>query len=672
MKRKLGFKDILFYIIIIFVLVMAVWVLFSSSRPPEASYSDVYRWFTGGQVREMYMEGDTMTLGLADGTTATYTESNISWFYNDLGDTIRRQLDDGTIKLLDRVPGYETPWWAMFIPYIIIIAVFLGGWFFVMNRASGAGGGSGPANKFGKAHARLASDEKNKITFADVAGAVEEKEELREIVDFLRDPKKFTEVGARIPKGVLLVGPPGTGKTYLARAVAGEAGVQFLSISGSDFVELYVGVGASRVRDLFEQAKKASPSIVFIDEIDAVGRHRGAGTGGGHDEREQTLNQLLVEMDGFSNNEGIIVMAATNRQDILDPALMRPGRFDRQVYVGLPDVREREAVLRIHSRAKPLDADVDLSVIAKTCGGFSPADLENLMNEAALLAVRMGRRVITNEDIEEAMIKVIAGPAKKTRVISEKERRLTAYHEAGHAVVMKCLVHHDPVHQISIIPRGQAGGMTISLPDEDKSFMSRSEMFEQIVSLLGGRVAEKLVLDDISTGASNDIERATDIARKMVTRYGMSDALGPIAYGSDHDEVFLGREIGHMQTYSEAVAARIDVEIKKIVDEAYARCEQILTSELMRLHGVAGYLLEYETMDSETFDHYFDTGELLAPDGAAEDPGLPVEDVPLAFEFPEMHDLAEAERDAERLVDELLSGRGKEKPDDDQQSLWKD
>ena len=673
MKRKLGFKDILFYIIIIFVLVMAVWVLFSSSRPPEASYSDVYRWFTSGQVREMYMEGDTMTLGLADGTTATYTESNISWFYNDLGETIRRQLDDGTIKLLDRVPGYETPWWAMFIPYIIIIAVFLGGWFFVMNRAGGAGGGNGPANKFGKAHARLASDEKNRITFADVAGAVEEKEELREIVDFLRDPKKFTEVGARIPKGVLLVGPPGTGKTYLARAVAGEAGVQFLSISGSDFVELYVGVGASRVRDLFEQAKKASPSIVFIDEIDAVGRHRGAGTGGGHDEREQTLNQLLVEMDGFSNNEGIIVMAATNRQDILDPALMRPGRFDRQVYVGLPDVREREAVLRIHSRAKPLDADVDLSVIAKTCGGFSPADLENLMNEAALLAVRMGRRVITNEDIEEAMIKVIAGPAKKTRVISEKERRLTAYHEAGHAVVMKCLVHHDPVHQISIIPRGQAGGMTISLPDEDKSFMSRSEMFEQIVSLLGGRVAEKLVLDDISTGASNDIERATDIARKMVTRYGMSEALGPIAYGSDHDEVFLGREIGHMQTYSEAVAARIDVEIKKIVDEAYARCEQILTSELMRLHGVAGYLLEYETMDSETFDHYFETGELLAPDGAAEDPGLPVEDVPLAFEFPEMHDLAEAERDAERLVDELLSGHGgKEKPDGDQQSLWKD
>ena len=674
MKRRIQPKDIIFYIAVIIVLIAAIWVLFSSAQAPEASYYEVYHWFKSGFVTEMYMEGDTLSLKLQDGTVAQYTEPNISWLYNDLGDTIREQMESGQLVRVNRVPGYETPWWAMFIPYVLIIALFLGVWFFLMNRAGGgSGGGGGAANKFGKAHARVGSDEKRKITFGDVAGAEEEKEELQEIVEFLKNPAKFTAVGARIPKGVLLVGPPGTGKTYLARAVAGEAGVQFLSISGSDFVELYVGVGASRVRDLFEQAKKSAPSIVFIDEIDAVGRHRGAGTGGGHDEREQTLNQLLVEMDGFSGNEGIIVMAATNRQDILDPALLRPGRFDRQVYVGLPDVREREAVLRIHSRNKPLDASVDLKTLAKTCGGFSPADLENLLNEAALLAVRADRQVITNEDLEEAMLKVVAGPAKKSRVVSDKERRLTAYHEAGHAVVMKCLVHHDPVHQISIIPRGMAGGMTVSLPDEDKNFMSRSEMFENIVSLLGGRVAEKLVLDDISTGASNDIERATDIARKMVTRYGMSEELGPIAFGSEHDEVFLGRDFAQMRNYSEAVAARIDAEIKRIIDAAYLRCEQILNRELMRLHGVAGYLLEYETMDSEAFDEYFDTGILTPPGGGMVAPKQAMDDEPPSvFELPEMELFDEAERDAQAFVDELFARPSEDTPDDgDQQSLWK-
>jgi cell division protease FtsH len=527
----------------------------------------------------------------------------------DLGETIRNQLDAGKIRYANYIEGFETPWWMMFVPYLVVIVIFVLLWYFLFNRSGvGGGGGANTAMKFGRARTRLGTDEKKKVTFADVAGAEEEKYELQEIVDFLKNPKRFIEIGARIPKGVLLVGPPGTGKTYLAKAVAGEAGVQFLSISGSDFVELYVGVGASRVRDLFEQAKKVAPSIIFIDEIDAVGRQRGAGMGGGHDEREQTLNQLLVEMDGFGNNEGVIIMAATNRQDILDPALLRPGRFDRQVYVGLPDVRGREAVLKIHSRGKPLDAGVNLEIVAKTTGGFSPADLENLLNEAALLAVRQGRKVIKMEDIEEAMIKVIAGPAKKSRVISDKERKLTAYHESGHAIVMKNLEHHDPVHQISIIPRGAAGGMTISLPNEDKFFMSKSEMFERIVSLLGGRVAEKLVLDDISSGASNDIQRATEIARKMVTRYGMSDELGPIAFGSEHDEVFLGRDFASTRNYSESVASKIDSEIKRIIDSAYERCKEILTREIEKLHSVAEYLLEHETMDSDTFERFFETG----------------------------------------------------------------
>jgi cell division protease FtsH len=607
--KKFKLKDIGFYILVIGILLVTIYMLYQSAKPVEPPYSDVYRFFKEGRVVEYTIEGNVLTARLDDETVIQYTIPYMSIFIEDLGATIRDQLDTGKIRYANYIEGFETPWWMMFIPYLVVIVIFVLLWYFLFNRSGvGGGGGANTAMKFGRARTRLGTDEKKKVTFADVAGAEEEKYELQEIVDFLKNPKRYIEIGARIPKGVLLVGPPGTGKTYLAKAVAGEAGVQFLSISGSDFVELYVGVGASRVRDLFEQAKKVAPSIIFIDEIDAVGRQRGAGMGGGHDEREQTLNQLLVEMDGFGNNEGVIVMAATNRQDILDPALMRPGRFDRQVYVGLPDVRGREAVLKIHSRGKPLDAGVNLEIVAKTTGGFSPADLENLLNEAALLAVRQGRRVIKMEDMEEAMIKVIAGPAKKSRVISDKERRLTAYHESGHAIVMKNLEHHDPVHQISIIPRGAAGGMTISLPNEDKFFMSKSEMFERIISLLGGRVAEKLVLDDISSGASNDIQRATDIARRMVTRYGMSDEIGPIAFGSEHDEVFLGRDLASTRNYSEDVAAKIDREIKKIIDRAYSRCEEILRREIDKLHAVAEYLLEYETMDADTFERYFLTG----------------------------------------------------------------
>ena len=617
--KKLNGKDIGFYILVIVILLATIYLLYQSAKPVESKYSDVYHYFKDGKVTEYTIEGNVLTAKLQDNTVIQYTIPYMTIFLDDLGDTIRQQLDSGTIKESNYIEGFETPWWMMFVPYLIVIVIFVLLWYFLFNRSGvGGGGGANNAMKFGRARTRLGTDEKKKVTFADVAGAEEEKYELQEIVDFLKNPKRFIDIGARIPKGVLLVGPPGTGKTYLAKAVAGEAGVQFLSISGSDFVELYVGVGASRVRDLFEQAKKAAPSIIFIDEIDAVGRQRGAGMGGGHDEREQTLNQLLVEMDGFGNNEGVIIMAATNRQDILDPALMRPGRFDRQVYVGLPDVRGREAVLKIHSRGKPLDAGVNLSVVAKTTGGFSPADLENLLNESALLAVREGRKVIKMEDIEEAMIKVIAGPAKKSRVISDKERKLTAYHESGHAIVMKNLEHHDPVHQISIIPRGQAGGMTISLPNEDKFFMSKSEMFERIVSLLGGRVSEKLVLDDISSGASNDIQRATDIARRMVTRYGMSDQLGPIAFGSDHDEVFLGRDFTSTRNYSENVAAEIDAEIKRIIDAAYTRCQEILQREIDKLHAVAGYLLEHETMDSNTFERYFKTGNFEAASGYEE------------------------------------------------------
>ena len=478
----------------------------------------------------------------------------------------------------------------------------------IMTRMNGGPGGAvnDKMARFGEARIQDIPSDGKKVTFKDVAGADEEKEELEEIVQFLRDPDRYTQLGAHIPKGVLLVGPPGTGKTLLAKAVAGEADVAFLSISGSDFVEMYVGVGASRVRDLFEQAKKQSPAIVFIDEIDAVGRQRGSGLGGGHDEREQTLNQLLVEMDGFAANEGVVVLAATNRVDILDPALLRPGRFDRQVFVGLPDIKGRQDILTIHAKGKPLAEDVDLAKVARATAGFTGADLENLLNEAALLTGRRGQKFITEDAIQQSVIKVIAGPEKHSRVIPEQERRLTAYHEAGHAVVIHALPNHDPVHQITIVPRGQSGGMTIFLPEEDRSYRSRSFMTEQIVSLLGGRAAEEMMLGDISTGASSDIQRATAIARKMVGTYGMSEKLGNVAFDTGSDEVFIGKSMGHARPYSERTAAEMDTEIRAIIDSAYDRCRTILAESKPQLEAVAAYLLEHETMDAETFEHCFD------------------------------------------------------------------
>ncbi len=503
-------------------------------------------------------------------------------------------------------PIPATPLWVSALPTIGMLVLLGVLWYVFMKQSQG--GGTGKAMSFGKSRARMVKEEdpNKKITFADVAGLDEEKEELSEIVDFLRSPAKFVKLGARIPKGVLLVGPPGTGKTYLSKSVSGEAGVPFFSISGSDFVEMFVGVGASRVRDLFDQAKKNAPCIIFIDEIDAVGRKRGAGLGGGNDEREQTLNQLLVEMDGFSGNEGIIIIAATNRPDILDPALMRPGRFDRQVHVGLPDVKAREEILKIHVRKKPLADDVELSIVAKRTPGFTPADLENAMNEAALLTARQNKNVITMDIIEEAITKVIAGPEKKSKVISDNERKLTAYHEAGHAVVARLSSYKDPVHMITIIPRGGAGGFTMYLPEEDRSYRSKTDMEESIVRLLGGRVAEKLALDDISTGASNDIERATKIARAMVTTYGMSDALGPMAYGTNDEEVFLGRDFNKIRNYSEEVAAKIDAEMRRIIDNAYHKTETLLSENMEKLHRVAEALLEKETISGKEFEILFD------------------------------------------------------------------
>ncbi|MGI6373342.1 MAG: ATP-dependent zinc metalloprotease FtsH [Caldicoprobacterales bacterium] len=505
---------------------------------------------------------------------------------------------------IDVQPPPEAPWWLNLLPFGIVIILFGLFWFFFMQQTQGGGGGN-RVMTFGKSRAKVHTDSKRRTTFRDVAGADEEKEELREIVDFLKNPRKYIELGARIPKGVLLVGPPGTGKTLLARAVAGEAGVPFFTISGSDFVEMFVGVGASRVRDLFDQAKKNSPCIVFIDEIDAVGRHRGAGLGGGHDEREQTLNQLLVEMDGFSDNEGIIILAATNRPDILDPALLRPGRFDRRVLVGVPDVKGREEIIKVHARGKPLSPEVDIKVLAKRTPGFTGADIENMMNEAAILVARRSGREIEMQDLEEAITRVIAGPEKRSRVITEKDKKLVAYHEAGHAVVAKLLPNADPVHEISIIPRGMAGGYTLTLPEQDKYYVSKSEMLDDITQLLGGRVAEALVLNDISTGASNDIERASNMARKMVTEYGMSENLGPITYGGKHEEVFLGRDFSTHRNYSEHIASAIDNEVRNIIQTAYSKAEQLLSDHLDGLHRVAQALLDREKLDMQEFEEIF-------------------------------------------------------------------
>ena len=591
------------WMLCVFMLLSAASYFFRP-KEPEISYAEVVQLFEQEKVKSFTVQDTTLTLKLreaVDGKTELRKELyDFDLFYDDLNDLVVEQKAAGILEDYNYSANHSPNYLAIALPYVIAVAGLFAIWYFFSMRASG--GGNDRMAKFGNATFRHGSESARKTTFADVAGADEEKEELAEIVDFLRDPQRFVELGARIPKGVLLVGPPGTGKTLLARAVAGEAGVEFLSISGSDFVEMYVGVGASRVRDLFEQAKKAAPCIIFIDEIDAVGRQRGTGLGGGHDEREQTLNQLLVEMDGFGTNDGVVVLAATNRADILDPALLRPSRFDRQIYVGHPDIKGREDVLKIHTANKPLAEDVDLAKVARGTAGFTGADLENLSNEAALLCARRGDQFITMADFEEAEIKVLAGPEKRSRVVPEHERKLTAYHEAGHAVVMHALPTHEPVHRITIVPRGHAGGMTISLPDEDRAYQSKRYMEEQIVSLLGGRAAEKLMLGDISTGASNDIERASHIARKMVTAYGMSEKLGSIAFESGHDEVFIGKTMGQTRSYSEKTAAEIDDEVKAIIDRAYARCEEILTARREALTAVAEYLLAHETMTGEEFE----------------------------------------------------------------------
>ena len=612
-------RNLLLYIGIPVVVLFIIIFLFNNRTPQTAAYkySDIIGYFQDQEVSSYTLNLGTgeMVIHLEDGKTVGYVLPSVDLFYMDVRDSISQYNEEHPDARMEQdiIRPVETSWFISLLPTLILFAGLIIFWVIMMRRLGSSMGGDKQMN-FGKAKIKQMSDEKRKTTFADVAGADEEKEELREIVEFLKNPNKYNSLGARIPKGVLLVGPPGTGKTLLARAVAGEAGVPFFSISGSDFVEMFVGVGASRVRDLFDKAKKNHPCIIFIDEIDAVGRQRGAGLGGGHDEREQTLNQLLVEMDGFGANEGVIMIAATNRPDILDPALMRPGRFDRQVMVGYPDIKGREEILRVHAKGKPLAPDVVLSTIAKSTAGFTGADLENLLNEAALLAARKNHRAITMEEIEEATIKVVVGTEKKSRVMSEKEKKLTAYHEAGHAIATYYCKTQDPVHQISIIPRGMAGGYTMHLPTEDRTYRSREEMREELVVLLGGRVAEALVLDDISTGASNDIERATKIARAMVTKYGMSDKLGPITYGSDDSNPFLGKEMGHISNYSEQTASEIDEEIQSIISTAYEKTEKILKDHMEELHRLAGVLYEKEKVDGMEFQQVMD-GTLL-PSGA--------------------------------------------------------
>ncbi len=613
MSKKRGTSIIVLIAVVVFLLVSSSYLMrLITPETKQYNYSEIIYMFEDQKVSSYKLDlgSSEVTLKMADGSAdIVYRVASPSYFLDSIEPYVQQYNEEHPDDRMtfNWIQASDNSWLWSLVPYLLMIVAMGALWYFMFKQTSGGG----KMNQFGKANL-VKNDGKNarKTTFADVAGADEEKEELKEIVDFLKHPKKFNELGARIPKGVLLMGPPGTGKTLLARSVAGEAGVPFFSISGSDFVEMFVGVGASRVRDLFDQAKKNAPAIIFIDEIDAVGRHRGAGLGGGHDEREQTLNQLLVEMDGFSNNEGIIVIAATNRRDILDPALLRPGRFDRQIVVNYPDVKGREEILKVHSRNKPLGFDVDLSVIAKSTAGFTGADLENLMNEAALLAARKGHKALTLQDIEEATIKVVAGPEKRSKVITEKEKRLTAYHEAGHAITTYYSPTQDPVHEVSIIPRGAAGGYTMSLPEHDKSYMGKKEMEENIVTLLGGRVAESLILDDISTGASNDIERATKLARSMVTRYGFSEKLGPIVYGQDDGEIFLGRDLGTTRNYSEEVAAEIDGEIRRIIGNAYASARTILSEHIDQLHMIAQYLIRNEKINGNTFIQLM-KGELI-------------------------------------------------------------
>lgn len=601
MKRF--FKGISIYLLIVILIMFGVSMFGTNvETTSEMDVTELVENINNDNIETLTEVGDIVKGKLNDGTQFTTVLPEIfrGNFYNDY---LKDKVDSGVISLAGELEPRD-PWYISMLPTIMIILVFGVFWFVFMQQSQGGGGGR--VMSFGKSRARMhKEDDSKRVTFSEVAGLEEEKEELKEIVDFLRSPKKYIEIGARIPTGVLLVGPPGTGKTYLSRAVAGEAGVPFFTISGSDFVEMFVGVGASRVRDLFEQAKKNSPCIIFIDEIDAVGRRRGAGLGGGHDEREQTLNQLLVEMDGFATNEGIIVMAATNRADILDPALLRPGRFDRTIYVGLPDIKGREAILEVHTKNKPLESDVDLKVVAKRTPGFTPADLENLVNEAALLTARYNLKNIPMHLIEEASIKVMAGPEKKSKVVSEKERKLTAFHEAGHALTSRLIPGTDPVHMVTIIPRGMAGGFTAYIPEEDRSFITKRQMEDRLVTLLGGRVAEALVLDDISTGAQNDIERATKIARSMVTHYGMNEKLGPMTYGTDEEEVFVGRDFGRARNYSEEVAASIDNEMRKLIDTAYHKAEKLISDNMNILHRIAEALLEKETIDAKEFEKIF-------------------------------------------------------------------
>lgn len=635
MKNNNNGKTLLIYLLVSVAIICGlVYMLTSmSTKSSDKKYSEIMEQFDSLNVSQFELDlgsGQLKYKLKGEDKVYSYTVPNVSLFANEVlggedAENYRKKYNtenpDDPLQY-NLIPISDNSFWLNLIPTLLMLGVMIFFFVFMMKNAGG-----GKMSSFGKTNAKMAPSSK-KATFDDVAGADEEKEELKEIVDFLRDNKKYTEIGARIPKGVLLLGPPGTGKTLLARAVAGEAKVPFFSISGSDFVEMFVGVGASRVRDLFEQAKKNAPAIIFIDEIDAVGRQRGAGLGGGHDEREQTLNQLLVEMDGFEDNDSVIVMAATNRRDILDPALLRPGRFDRQILVGYPDVKGREAILKVHTRNKPLAPDVDLETIAKSTVGFTGADLENLVNEASLLAARKNKKAITKDELEEASIKVVAGPEKKSKVITEDEKKLTAYHEGGHALCTYYSKSQDKVHQVSIIPRGQAGGFTMSLPVKDKSYVSKNEIYENIVVLLGGRVAEKLILDDISTGASNDLERATSTARNMVTRYGFSDNLGPVVYGQGDHEVFLGRDYTNTPSYSDNVAAEIDNEIRTLVESAFTDAEKILNEHMDKLHVVAKYLMKYEKVDGATFEKLMN-GELTESEFMGEPDKTPeIQDTP--------------------------------------------
>lgn len=635
MKNNNNGKTLLIYLLVSVAIICGlVYMLTSmSTKSSDKKYSEIMEQFDSLNVSQFELDlgsGQLKYKLKGEDKVYSYTVPNVSLFANEVlggedAENYRKKYNtenpDDPLQY-NLIPISDNSFWLNLIPTLLMLGVMIFFFVFMMKNAGG-----GKMSSFGKTNAKMAPSSK-KATFEDVAGADEEKEELKEIVDFLRDNKKYTEIGARIPKGVLLLGPPGTGKTLLARAVAGEAKVPFFSISGSDFVEMFVGVGASRVRDLFEQAKKNAPAIIFIDEIDAVGRQRGAGLGGGHDEREQTLNQLLVEMDGFEDNDSVIVMAATNRRDILDPALLRPGRFDRQILVGYPDIKGREAILKVHTRNKPLAPDVDLETIAKSTVGFTGADLENLVNEASLLAARKNKKAITKDELEEASIKVVAGPEKKSKVITEDEKKLTAYHEGGHALCTYYSKSQDKVHQVSIIPRGQAGGFTMSLPVKDKSYVSKNEMYENIVVLLGGRVAEKLILDDISTGASNDLERATSTARNMVTRYGFSDNLGPVVYGQGDHEVFLGRDYTNTPSYSDNVAAEIDNEIRTLIESAFTDAEKILNEHMDKLHVVAKYLMKYEKVDGATFEKLMN-GELTESEFMGEPDKTPeIQDTP--------------------------------------------